>query len=52
MHAMESAIDELARKLDMDPIDLRLKNAAGEGTVAPYGPRFPAIGLRECLEAA
>ena len=52
MHAMESAIDELARHLDMDPIDLRLKNAAGEGTVAPYGPRFPAIGLRECLEAA
>ena len=52
MHAMESAIDELARQLDMDPIDLRLKNAAGEGTVAPYGPRFPAIGLRECLEAA
>ena len=52
MHAMECAIDELARKLDMDPIDLRLKNAAAEGTVAPYGPRFPAIGLRECLEAA
>ena len=52
MHAMESAIDELARQLDMDPIDLRLKNSAAEGTVAPYGPRFPAIGLRECLEAA
>ena len=52
MHAMECAIDELARRLGMDPIDLRLKNAAAEGTVAPYGPRFPAIGLRECLEAA
>ena len=52
MHAMECAIDELARKLAMHPIDLRLKNAAGEGTVAPYGPRFPTIGLRECLEAA
>ncbi len=52
MHAMECAIDELARKLDMDPIDLRLKNAADEGTVAPYGPQFPAIGLRACLEAA
>ena len=52
MHAMESAIDELARRLGMDPIDLRLRNAAAEGTVAPYGPRFPAIGLRECLEAA
>ena len=52
MHAMECAIDELARKLDMDPIELRLKNAADEGTVAPYGPQFPAIGLRACLEAA
>ena len=52
MHAMECAIDELARKLGMDPIDLRLKNAADEGTQAPYGPSFPPIGLRECLRAA
>ena len=52
MHAMESAIDELARKLSMDPIDLRLANAAGEGTQAPYGPTFPPIGLKKCLEAA
>ena len=52
MHAMESAIDDLARELGMDPIDLRLKNAADEGTQAPYGPKFPAIGLKACLEAA
>ena len=52
MHAMESAVDELARKLNMDPIDLRLKNAADEGTEAPYGPKYPAIGLVECLKAA
>ena len=52
MHAMECSIDELARRLEMDPIDLRLKNAAREGTVAPYGPKFPAIGFVECLEAA
>ncbi|MFU8816049.1 MAG: xanthine dehydrogenase family protein molybdopterin-binding subunit [Pseudomonadales bacterium] len=52
MHAMECAIDELARKLDMDPLDLRMKNAAEEGTQAPYGPKFPAIGLKACLEAA
>ncbi len=52
MHAMECAIDDLARKLEMDPIELRLKNAADEGTIAPYGPQFPAIGLRACLEAA
>ena len=52
MHAMESAIDELAKKLRMDPIELRLKNAADEGTQAPYGPTFPPIGLKACLEAA
>src|SRR5690606_8292650 len=49
---MECALDDLARKLGMDPIDLRLKNAADEGTQAPYGPKFPPIGLKACLEAA
>ena len=52
MYAGESVIDELAQTLDMDPIDLRLKNAAKEGTHAAYGPRFKKIGLVECLEAA
>ena len=28
---VEGVIDELARKIGMDPIDLRLKNAATEG---------------------
>ena len=36
----------------MDPIDLRLKNAVAEGSQAAYGPKFPAIGFRQCLEAA
>ncbi|MGK0223988.1 MAG: CO/xanthine dehydrogenase Mo-binding subunit [Limisphaerales bacterium] len=52
MFAGESVLDEIAQKLDMDPIDLRLKNAAKEGTKAAYGPRFKAIGFVECLEAA
>ncbi len=52
MHAFESILDEAADELGMDPIDLRLKNAAKEGTQAPYGPKFPAIGFVECLEAA
>ncbi|MEZ5550198.1 MAG: xanthine dehydrogenase family protein molybdopterin-binding subunit [Pseudomonadales bacterium] len=52
MHAMECTLDELARKLKMDPLELRLRNAADEGTQAPYGPKFPAIGLKACLEAA
>ncbi len=52
LHATECALDELARKLDMDPLDLRLKNAAEEGTRAAYGPKFPVIGFKACLEAA
>jgi len=49
--AFESVIDELARSIGMDPLELRLKNAAVEGTEAPYGPKFPRIGFVETLEA-
>ena len=52
MHAFECLLDEAALELGMDPIDLRLHNAAVEGTQAPYGPKFPVIGFKECLEAA
>jgi CO/xanthine dehydrogenase Mo-binding subunit len=45
MHAFECALDEAAQLLDMDPLDLRLVNAAEEGTRAPYGPKFPPIGF-------
>src|SRR5919106_420284 len=50
--AVESVVDEIARKLGIDPIDFRLKNAAKEGTHAAYGPRFGPIGLIATLEAA
>ncbi len=50
--AAESVIDELCRKLGLDPIEVRLKNASKEGTKASYGPRFERIGLVETLEAA
>src|SRR5262245_48598645 len=52
MFATESVIDEIARELEMDPIELRLKNAAAEGDQAPYGPKYGPIGLRQVLEAA
>ncbi|MSR19356.1 MAG: xanthine dehydrogenase family protein molybdopterin-binding subunit [Gemmatimonadetes bacterium] len=51
MFATESVIDEIAQKLGMDPIDLRLKNAAQEGDSAPYGPKYGPIGLKQVLEA-
>ena len=49
--AVESALDVLARKLGIDPLKLRLQNAAREGTRAAYGPRFPRIGYVETIEA-
>ncbi|MEX0793682.1 MAG: xanthine dehydrogenase family protein molybdopterin-binding subunit [Pirellulaceae bacterium] len=50
--AFESAMDELAVKLKLDPLELRLKNAAKEGTRRVDGPVYPRVGLIECLEAA
>jgi CO/xanthine dehydrogenase Mo-binding subunit len=49
--AVESVVDELAKKLDIDPVELRLGNAAREGTKAAYGPKFGPIGLTETLHA-
>jgi CO/xanthine dehydrogenase Mo-binding subunit len=50
-YAVESVVDELAKKLDIDPIDFRMQNAAHEGTKAAYGPKFGPIGLEETLNA-
>ena len=52
MFATESVLDEVARELDMDPIELRMKNAVDEGDQAAYGPKFGPIGFKEVLEAA
>ena len=49
--ATEQVVDELAEKLGMDPLELRLKNAAKEGTRRADGPVFPRIGCVEVLEA-
>ena len=51
-YAVESVIDELAKKLNMDPLEFRLKNAAKEGSESSYGPKFGPIGCVETLEAA
>jgi CO/xanthine dehydrogenase Mo-binding subunit len=48
---VESLIDELAQKIGMDPLELRLKNAAKEGTKSSYGPTYGPIGLIPTLEA-
>ena len=50
--AVESVIDELAAKIGMDNIALRIKNAAREGTQSSYGPVYGPIGIGPTLEAA
>jgi len=50
--ATESAMDDLARKLGMDPLALREKNAAKNGTKTHYGPTLVNIGYMETLQAA
>ena len=49
---VESVIDEMAKKLGIDPIELRLKNAAKAGTQTYYGATFGPIGFVQTLEAA
>ncbi|HEX5417224.1 MAG TPA: xanthine dehydrogenase family protein molybdopterin-binding subunit [Chloroflexota bacterium] len=48
--ALESTVDEMARALGADPLELRLRNAVAEGDLMPDGRQLPRIGLRECLE--
>jgi CO/xanthine dehydrogenase Mo-binding subunit len=50
--AVESVIDELAKKVGMDAIDFRIKNAAKQGTKSSYGPTYGEIGLIPTLQEA
>ena len=49
--ATETVIDEIAEKLGIDPLDLRLMNAAKEGTRRADGARYRKIGCAEVIEA-
>jgi len=49
--AVESAVDELADKLGIDPLTLREKNAAKNGTKTHYGPTHQNIGFEAVLAA-
>ena len=49
--AVESVVDELAEALEIDPIELRYRNAVEEGVESTYGPTFKRVGLKETLEA-
>lgn len=50
--AIESQMDELAEKLGLDAVDLRIRNANRPGDVTHTGWKLDSAGLIECLEAA
>ncbi len=52
MWAVDSVMDEIAQRLNLDPLDLRLKNAVQEGDLKADGLKYPRIGLKETLLAA
>lgn len=50
--AIEQAIDEMAHKVGMDPIDFRLKNCLRLGDETPHGQVLTeSVSLAECLNA-
>jgi len=50
--ASEVQLDEIARELGMDPLDLRRRNAAQEGDVEITGQPLTSVTLASTLEAA
>ncbi|MDA0302707.1 MAG: molybdopterin-dependent oxidoreductase, partial [Chloroflexi bacterium] len=50
-YAIESLVDELAIKLELDPMELRLKNAAVEGTQRPNGTKVGVTGNVQVMKA-
>jgi CO/xanthine dehydrogenase Mo-binding subunit len=50
--AGEQQMDEIARRLGMDPIAIRMKNIFVEGDVSYWGEQLHAVGLKETLVKA
>jgi CO/xanthine dehydrogenase Mo-binding subunit len=49
--AVESVVDELARRIGMDPLELRLKNGVKAGSPTIWGPKHGHDGFRQTIEA-
>ena len=50
--AYESQMDDIARRLGIDPLELRLKNLVQEGDQFVTGDKLIAVGISDCLEGA
>ena len=50
--ALESHLNEVAAKIDMDPVELRRRNLLSDGDIGPTGQQIEGSGAKECLERA
>jgi CO/xanthine dehydrogenase Mo-binding subunit len=50
--AYESEMDEIARRVGMDPLELRLKNLLKEGDLFITGEPMISVGISECVRQA
>src|SRR5215831_10198882 len=50
--AYESQMDDIARRLGIDPLELRLKNLVHEGDVFVTGDKLVSVGISECVKRA
>ncbi len=50
--AVESCIDQLADKLGLDPLEVRMKNATQPGETTIHGWRVSSCGFSDCLKKA
>ena len=48
--AYESQLDRIARALDMNPLEIRMKNLLDEGDVHVTGDLLRSVHVKECLE--
>lgn len=50
--AVESTIDIIAKKLKIDPVELRIKNAVEPNYITAIGWKIGGCALKECIEKA
>jgi CO/xanthine dehydrogenase Mo-binding subunit len=50
--ALESHVDDIARRLGLDPLDFRLKNLIVDGEETAFGAYLEQVRVRETLRAA
>jgi CO/xanthine dehydrogenase Mo-binding subunit len=48
--AYESEMDDIARRLGIDPLELRLRHLVKEGDVFVTGEKLVSVGINDCLE--